>query len=114
MSNVLSLTNNGLKDWLIQRVTAAVLAAYVLFLLGVFVLSAPLTYSYWHSVFSCLGVRLFSVLALVSVCLHAWIGVWTVTTDYLKNTALRVGVNLVMILALLTYFVWGNVILWGV
>ena len=36
VTNVTSLTGNGLKDWLIQRVTAVYFAIYVLYLLAYF------------------------------------------------------------------------------
>lgn len=32
VNNVTSLTGNGLKDWLIQRVTAVYFAAYLIFI----------------------------------------------------------------------------------
>lgn len=34
VTNVTSLTGNGLKDWLIQRVTAVYFAVYTIFIIG--------------------------------------------------------------------------------
>ena len=34
-------------------------------------------------------MKIFSLAALVSICAHAWIGMWTLSTDYLKPVVLR-------------------------
>ncbi|WP_367607965.1 succinate dehydrogenase, hydrophobic membrane anchor protein [Legionella sp. W05-934-2] len=113
VTNVTSLTGNGLKDWLIQRVTAVFLAIYALFLLG-FILSHPqLTYQQWLTLFSNPIMKLGSILSLLAVLLHAWVGLWTVTTDYIKPTSLRIMVQMVILGVLLLLFTWGIMILWG-
>lgn len=113
VTNVTSLTGNGLKDWLIQRATAVFFAAYVFFLLGFFVMHPGLNYEQWHTLFANPLVQIASVIALLALTLHAWIGIWTVTTDYMKCTALRLSVQLVVFLWLLSQLIWGFMILWG-
>ena len=63
---------------------------------------------------------MFSVLALLSLVVHAWIGMWTVSTDYLtvrllgpKATGLRLVFQGGYALVLFVYLVWGVQILWG-
>jgi succinate dehydrogenase / fumarate reductase membrane anchor subunit len=113
VASVTSFGRSGLYDWMIQRVTAVVLAAYTVFMLGYLVLNPDLTYAQWNELFSCTAVRIFSLLALLSLGAHAWIGLWTVSTDYLKQTGLRfifqAGCGLIMFI----YVVWGVQILWG-
>lgn len=58
-------------------------------------------------------VRIASLIALFALSLHAWIGIWTVTTDYMKCTALRLSVQMLVVLWLLSQFIWGLMILWG-
>lgn len=58
-------------------------------------------------------VRIASLIALFALSLHAWIGIWTVTTDYMKCTALRLSVQMLVVLWLLSQFTWGLMILWG-
>ncbi|MFO3149978.1 succinate dehydrogenase, hydrophobic membrane anchor protein, partial [Legionella pneumophila serogroup 1] len=48
VNNVTSLTGNGLKDWLIQRVTAVYFAAYLIFLFGFILANPDLNFSQWH------------------------------------------------------------------
>ena len=113
MVNITSLTGNGLKDWLIQRVSALYFAAYALFII-VYLFSHPqLNFAEWHLLFSCVGIQIATALALLMLSLHAWIGIWTVTTDYIKCTAIRLSVQMMVALWLLGQFVWGLMILWG-
>lgn len=113
VTNITSLTGNGLKDWLIQRVTAIYFAAYSLFLFGFLLLNPQMQYSTWSALFHCVVFQIASVTALVMLSLHAWIGIWTVTTDYMKCTALRLTVQIIVFLFLFAQFVWGLMIVWG-
>lgn len=113
VTNVTSLTGNGLKDWLIQRVTAVYLGIYTLFLVG-FILSHPqLNYGQWVALFNHPVMKLASTLSLLAVLLHAWIGLWTVSTDYIKPTGLRIIFQVAILGILLLLFIWGIMILWG-
>lgn len=113
VTNITSLTGNGLKDWLIQRVSALYFAAYSLFLLGFIVMHPQLDYVQWHHLFHNPFVKIASLIALLMLSLHAWIGIWTVTTDYLKCTCLRLSIQILVVLLLLSQFVWGIMIVWG-
>ncbi len=113
VNNVTSLTGNGLKDWLVQRVTAVYFAAYSFFIIGFLLLHPELDFAQWHALFSNIVVRIASLIALFALSLHAWIGIWTVTTDYMKCTALRLSVQMLVVLWLLSQFIWGLMILWG-
>ncbi len=109
-----SLGRTGLQDWLIQRVTAMVLAVYSAYLVFYLILHPNLSYSAWHILFSTSGMRYASLLALVSLIAHAWIGFWTVSTDYLKPAFVRLPIQVAVILLLLGNLVWGIQILWGI
>ncbi len=113
VTNITSLTGNGLKDWLIQRASALYFAVYSLFLLGFILMHPHLEYSQWHMLFNCVVFQVASVCALLMLTLHAWIGIWTVTTDYLKSTAIRLSVQGLVFLLLLAQFFWGLMIVWG-
>jgi succinate dehydrogenase / fumarate reductase, membrane anchor subunit len=113
LSNVTSLTGNGLRDWLIQRVTSLVMLIYIVFLVGFFIFHAAVDYSSWQGLFSHRGMRLLSTLFLLSLLWHAWIGMWTIVTDYIKPFALRLLLELVIIIGLVLCFLWGLAIFWG-
>ena len=88
VTNVTNFSRSGLYDWMAQRVSAVVLAAYFLFLLGYLLFNPGLTYADWHGLFSHTVMRIFSLLALVALSVHAWVGMWTISTDYLTPMAL--------------------------
>ena len=121
VTNVTNLSRSGLYDWMAQRVSAVVLAAYFLFLLGYMVASPDLGYAQWHALFFQNWMRIFSLMALVALCAHAWVGMWTISTDYLTSmalgrwaTAVRFLFQAVCGMAMFVVFVWGVQILWGV
>ena len=116
---VTSLGRSGLSDWLIQRVTAIVMLVYVVFICFV-LFCGDLDYSQWKSLFEQTWVRVFSAAALLSIVMHAWIGLWCVSTDYIierflgaKAMVLRLSFQAASALFLFTYVVWGIQILWG-
>lgn len=113
VTNVTSLTGNGLKDWLIQRTTALYFAAYSLFVLAFFLTHPELTFTQWHDLLINPLFRIASILALFALSLHAWVGIWTVTTDYMKCTIVRLSVQMLVALWLGGQFVWGLMIVWG-
>ncbi|MCC5792008.1 MAG: succinate dehydrogenase, hydrophobic membrane anchor protein [Legionellaceae bacterium] len=113
VSNVTSFTGNGLKDWLLQRVSAVILALYILYL-GTFLIRHPdLSYEQWQALFHSRWFAIASVLAVLSLSLHAWIGIWTVTTDYIKQTALRIFIQMLVASWLLAQLIWVLLMIWG-
>lgn len=114
VTSVTSLTRNGLRDWLIQRVTALILAVYTLFLFGFILCHHPLHYAQWRGLFANPWMRVFTFLALLGLVYHTWVGIWTVLTDYIKPTALRFTLQVVVCLVLLGYLVWGIDIVWSI
>lgn len=113
VTNVTSLTGNGLKDWLVQRVTAVYFAVYTLFIFGYLLMHPQLNFEQWRGLFDCSGMQIATIIALVALTLHAWVGIWTVTTDYMKCTVIRLSVQLAVLLWLVGQFVWGLMIVWG-
>lgn len=118
---VTNLGRSGLSDWVIQRFTAVVLAAYTIFVVAFIACTPDLTYEQWSSLYSQLWMRAFSLLALVSIAAHGWIGLWGVLTDYMttrmmggKALFLRIVTLSVYALVTITYLVWGVEVLWGV
>jgi len=115
---VTSMGRSGLYDWLMQRVTAVILLAY--FVVVGFVLLGGVDYASWKELYSQTWMRVFSLLALLSLAIHAWVGLWAVVTDYLTErlmgttgNVLRLLVQVGCAIIMFTYVVWGIQILWG-
>lgn len=103
----------GIKDWLIQRITALVMALYTLFMLAYLVLLPKLDFAAWHGLFASLPIRLFSLLFLLSLFLHAWVGMRDIFMDYVHAPVIRLSLHVVVILALVAYTAWSVQILWS-
>ncbi len=103
----------GLRDWLVQRITAVLMVAYILFMAGYALLHPDLGYDKWIALFSGQVMRSFSLLFLLAVYYHAWIGVRNVVMDYVRAAGNRLAIHTVVIVALLLYVIWSVQILWG-
>jgi succinate dehydrogenase / fumarate reductase membrane anchor subunit len=113
VNRVVTGAHYGLRDWLIQRITAVVMAAYIV-VLAVYLLMQPYwDYDVWTALFSSQMVRTFSLMFLLSLFFHAWIGVRDIVMDYIKPAGVRLVIHVLVILALLLYTIWSVQILWG-
>ena len=101
----------GLQDWLLQRVSAVILLAYIITLLVC--MGGQWNYAHWQMLFQTAWFQIFSTIAVLSLVVHAWIGIWTVSTDYIKPLAARLTVQIAIILYLLGNFIWGVWIIWS-
>jgi len=106
--------SSGLRDWIIQRVSALLIAAYAVFLFSYVASYHPLYYVQWYNLFSNVWMKLATFVVLFAVIWHAWIGLWTVFTDYIKPPMLRMALEIVVILLLLACIGWGFEIMWAV
>lgn len=121
VTTVTSFGRSGLYDWMVQRVTAVVLLAYTVYLVCFLLGNSSLSYQEWQELFGQTWMRIFSLAALISLLAHAWVGLWSVTTDYITNrmmgpmaTVLRFIVQSACGLLAFVYLVWGVQILWGI
>lgn len=100
-------SSNGLKHWLLQRITAVYLAGYVVFMWAALARLGSLDYASWRALFTGWNQQVTFLLALSAVLVHAWLGLWTVCTDYLKSRVLRLGVQSVVMGTLVGFLFWG-------
>jgi succinate dehydrogenase / fumarate reductase, membrane anchor subunit len=108
------VASKGIRDWVIQRVSAVVMLLYIAMLVVVIALHSPLDFATWQALFSTAWLKVFSILFMLSLCYHAWIGLWTIYTDYVNCFCGRSFLNIVTILALIGYFIGFVQIVWGV
>lgn len=114
VKSVKSVAHRGLRDWVLQRVSAVIVAVYTLWLFSFLVSHASLSYGEWHHLFSQINVKIATIMFLVALLVHAWIGIWTVLTDYVKPVLLRGTLSLIFILMLVAFFIWGLLIVGSV
>jgi succinate dehydrogenase / fumarate reductase membrane anchor subunit len=103
----------GIGDWLLQRLTAVVMAIYTIVFVGCLVTRVPSTYADWKAMFAGGFMRAATLLFLAALLYHAWVGLRDVIMDYLKPAGLRLVTESAVALLLLFYLVWAASILWG-
>jgi succinate dehydrogenase / fumarate reductase, membrane anchor subunit len=103
----------GLRDWLAQRITAVIMAVYTALILSVIFGLPKMDYWQWKVVWQTPIVKFATVLFLLALCLHAWVGVRNIFMDYIKDPALRLALYVLVIGALIWYAAWSVQILWS-
>ena len=102
----------GLKDWVIQRATAVIMALYTVILLALIGAVGPDTYEAWHGIFANGFMKFITFLFFISLFYHAWIGVRDIWMDYAKPDGLRLVLMIATAAALVGYAGWAVQILW--
>lgn len=103
----------GLKDWLVQRITALVMALYTLLFAAMLLVCAPADHEGWRALFSPQWMRLATLVFALSLFWHAWIGMRDILMDYAKPTLARLALQVVVALLLVAYAGWAIQILWS-
>ena len=113
VNRVVTGAHYGLRDWLMQRITALVMATYLSFMAGWLLLHSNSGYDAWTELFAGNVVRSFSLLFLLAVYSHVWVGMRDIVMDYIKLAHLRLALHVAVILALIMYLIWSVQLLWG-
>ena len=103
----------GIGDWLLQRLTAIVMAVYTVGIVACLVWHAPSTYGEWRAIFAGTVVKLATIVFVIALLYHAWVGMRDILMDYVKPTGLRVLLQMGVVLSLLFYLAWAASILWS-
>ena len=102
----------GLRDWLSQRVTAAVMALFTLALLVQLLFGGELGYDRWAAIFSRQWMRVLTFAVIVSLAIHAWVGMRDIWMDYVKPVGLRLGLQVATLVWLVGCAGWAVQVLW--
>jgi succinate dehydrogenase / fumarate reductase membrane anchor subunit len=102
----------GLRDWLVQRVTALLMALFTIVLVVQLLAGGPLGYLRWAAIFSSQGMKVLTFLAIVSLAWHAWVGMRDIWMDYVKPVALRLALQVFTIAWLVGCAGWAVQVLW--
>ena len=80
---------NGLRSWLIQRISAVYLAAYLITVVVAISICFPSTYSQWQSWIAHPVVNVATAIFFISLMFHAWVGIRDVVLDYVSPLIIR-------------------------
>lgn len=100
----------GLRAWWVQRVSAACLLLFVLFVLYWFAQSTG-SYAAWRSWVASPGVTFAFGVFFVALVGHMWVGLRDVLLDYARPASVRNALLVAVALALLALAIWAVAIL---
>jgi succinate dehydrogenase / fumarate reductase, membrane anchor subunit len=102
----------GLRDWLSQRATAALMAVFTLVLLVQLLFGGPLGYPRWAQIFSSQWMKALTFVTIVALAYHAWVGMRDVWMDYVKPVGVRLALQVFTIAWLVGCLGWAVQVLW--
>jgi succinate dehydrogenase / fumarate reductase, membrane anchor subunit len=102
----------GMRDWLSQRVTAVLMALFTLVLLAQLLWPGALGYDKWAGIFSAQWMKLFTLVIVIAMAWHAWVGVRDIWMDYVKPLGARLALQVASIVWLLGCTGWAVQVLW--
>ena len=120
VTNVTSLTRSGLADFVVQRVSAVIMGLYTVCVAGFFYVTPELDHAVLRGYFGSFGMQTFSTLTILATAAHAWIGLWTVGTDYIRPhyvgahaTSIRLTYQALALAAIFLFVVWSLRLFWN-
>ncbi len=103
----------GLRDWLVQRMTAVLMVLYTLvLLLNVVTTRGPIGYETWAGIFASQWMKTLTFAVIVALIWHAWVGMREIWMDYIKPVWLRLSLETITIVWLVGCAGWAIQVLW--
>jgi succinate dehydrogenase / fumarate reductase membrane anchor subunit len=103
----------GLRDWLAQRITAAIMALFTLIVLvQVLFSSGPIGYESWAGIFAAQWMKALTFAVFLALAYHVWVGMRDIWMDYVKPAGIRLVLHVFTIVWLLSCLGWAVQVLW--
>ena len=104
----------GTRDWLAQRVTAALMALFTVLLLAQVVFSSgPIGYDQWAGIFSAQWMKVLTFTVIIALIYHVWVGMRDIWMDYITSRVwLRLSLEVATIVWLVACAGWAIQVLW--
>jgi succinate dehydrogenase / fumarate reductase membrane anchor subunit len=102
----------GLRDWLVQRITAVLMALFTLVLLLQVLFGGPLGYDRWAAIFSQQWMKSATFVIVLALAWHAWVGMRDIWMDYIKPVGIRLALQVFTIVWLVGCAGWAIQVLW--
>ena len=105
----------GLRDWLAQRVTAALMALFTLVVLAQLIFSkGPVGYDQWAGIFATQWMKALTFAIILALLYHVWVGMRDIWMDYIKPVGIRLSLQVFSIVWLVACAGWAIQVLWRV
>ena len=103
----------GFRDWLAQRVTAALMVLFTFVVLAqVLLTSGEIGYDKWAGIFSSQWMKALTFSIIVAMAYHVWVGVRDIWMDYVKPVGVRLVLQVFTMVWLVACLGWAIQVLW--
>jgi succinate dehydrogenase / fumarate reductase, membrane anchor subunit len=102
----------GLRDWLSQRITAALMTLFTLAVVVQVLLPGEMGYERWAGMFSAQWMKVLTFVTIVALLWHVWVGMRDVWMDYVKPVGTRLVLQVFTIAWLVGCAGWAIQVLW--
>ncbi|NDY89880.1 succinate dehydrogenase, hydrophobic membrane anchor protein [Ideonella livida] len=102
----------GLRDWLVQRVTAVLMTLFTLVVLAQVLMPGEMSYDKWSGIFSAQWMKCLTFAVIVALAWHVWVGVRDIWMDYVKPVGLRLALHVFTLVWLAGCAGWAVQVLW--
>jgi succinate dehydrogenase / fumarate reductase membrane anchor subunit len=105
----------GIRDWLAQRVTGALMALFTVAVLAQLVFTrGEIGYDKWAGIFAGQPMKMLTFATIVGLVYHVWVGMREVLMDYVKPVGIRLGLQILVLVWLVGCAGWAIQVLWRV
>jgi succinate dehydrogenase / fumarate reductase membrane anchor subunit len=105
--DTLTRPTHGLRDWLLQRISAVYLAAFLFYFIAYIALQPVHSFQQWHGWMRHPLMAIASSGFIVALLLHGWVGMRDVVLDYIHTLSLRLTVLSLIGLLLVGCGLWA-------
>jgi succinate dehydrogenase / fumarate reductase membrane anchor subunit len=102
----------GVRDWMVQRFTAIVMAVFTLAVVVQVLLPGAVDYYKWSGIFSRQWMKVLTFVTILSMLWHVWVGMRDIWMDYIKPVGVRLGLDVLTIAWLVGCAGWAIQVLW--
>lgn len=103
----------GVRDWLSQRVTAALMALFTLIVLGQIMLNkGAMGYEKWAGIFASQWMKTLTFVVIIAMLYHVWVGMRDIWMDYVQPVGIRLLMQVFTIVWLVACAGWAIQVLW--
>lgn len=104
----------GLRAWLLQRLTALYIVLYLVLASIVLYFQTSLDFTAWHGLFRQPVINIATIFLFAAIFFHAWVGVRDILVDYARPQPIRFAALTLVSLLLLGLMVWIVFLMFGV
>src|SRR5262245_23496075 len=80
----------GFRDWLAQRITAALMALFTIIVLAQLLFArGPAAYDRWAGIFSSQWMKVLTFVVIISLLYHVWVGMRDIWMDYIQPVGIK-------------------------